>query len=227
MKKKIMTGVLGMAAMFMGGAQAAEVFVNPPSFTNVSPGDILMGGITLPDGTPRGIAIEATGFNQGVISGGFKLTWDPTLLSLDTSTVFPNWSSDMVNDGMDQSIPPLIGITTGSGFVQMNFSGCSLGGGCNQIGDTTGGSFTLMTGLAFKVSQNFTTGTNLSLGIDAFGDTWKQPDLTTTYPVTYTGATLSSNGGVGTVPLPAAAWLMGGGLVGMLGMSRRRKSLMA
>jgi hypothetical protein len=40
--------------------------------------------------------------------------------------------------------------------------------------------------------------------------------------ITFDGSTLSFTGNTPTVPLPAAAWLFGSGLLGLLGIGRRR-----
>ncbi len=63
--------------------------------------------------------------------------------------------------------------------------------------------------------------TNLNIGIGAFGD-WQSgtnPAFSIT-DVTYVGASVN----VSAVPVPAAVWLFGSGLIGMVGIARRRKS---
>jgi hypothetical protein len=104
--------------------------------------------------------------------------------------------------------------TTDNGWGQVQALGLNLGGTFANIAGTVGGAGVQF----FEYTQSSTTATQLSVitkyGNAAGADTWS---------VSASGdVTFSVPGSAAPVPLPAAIWLLGSGLLGFAGIGRRR-----
>lgn len=66
------------AALAVGAAQAQSLSVSP------SPKDVLIG-------EAFSLEVQASGFANPIIGGGFELNFDPTILQLNTVTIPANW----------------------------------------------------------------------------------------------------------------------------------------
>jgi len=143
------------------------------------------------------LSIEGSDFTGNTDGGSFQTTWDPAVLQLaGFSVANPPWDLSFVSDS-----------NPNDGLLDTFSVGTSLAGG-------TGQAFSIGT-LTFDVVGE---GTTLVSMIDdpVFGG-WSQPG---TVPITviYEGATVTA------VPVPAAVWLFGSGLLGLVGISRRKKA---
>jgi hypothetical protein len=125
----------------------------------------------------------------------------------NTSPGAPNFT-DMCNSGTNPCVGPTLG-SSGYGFIAK--SGDTYGGQMpfSASGSAGGGSLAM-----FQFTQN---GTKLNPPTIAnFAGVWA---LSSTGDLTYTAGSA--------VPLPAAAWLLGSGLLGLAGIARRRSAAAA
>ena len=202
LKTKIIGGLFGLASLLMASqANAATVRINPASITvaNSSTFELLVEGFEFPDTN----------------GGGFVLGWDTTILQLvSTEAVMV---ADMRTKGWDTPSAAIDIVGTQGTVSALAFT----------FGAPKTGTFDVLT-LTFQSLQTGLTNAALSLNPNngdgtTDGSEWFNPDLFTTFPVTYEGASIT----VGAVPVPSAAWLFGSGLIGMVGIARRRKTQLA
>ena len=204
---KIIGGLLGTAALLgVSTVNAATISVNPSAILT-APGDTFTATV-VGDFTDTG----------GVTDGGFKLTWDPTLLTL-VSSGQSQYITDAYNSvGAITLFPP----TYTSSSVDYIFSSCALGGACAVLGADTAFN---MFDLTFQVAADAPTGVTTAdltfafLAPDFFNCPTAQTCTQLPSP-TFTGASISINA----VPIPAAVWLFGSSLLGLVGVARRRST---
>lgn len=151
------------------------------------------------------LTVQGANFTDLMTSGGVTVTWDPTVLSLTSSEL------DLAST-LPVGFIPLTN-TVGSGTLNLS-----------------AGTFGAAIGPAFDFfSMDFTAlppggVSNVAVGLGVNGN-W-QDGLGLSIPnadVSYTGATVTVN----EVPLPAAVWLFGTGLLGLAGVARRRNQAAA
>ena len=193
MKNKIIQFVGVVSMLAATGATASTVFVNPDT-VNTAPGSTFTATVQA-DFTDVG----------GATWGGFLLTWDSSLLSLVSgSELVPNILT-----------PPVI--TANS--VDYGFATCIFCGPTDVLGATD--IFDVYS-LTFEVAADAgTVSTNAVLSIGAVGNLWLGADgLTDVTPgaLDFHGATIN----ISAVPVPPAVWLFGSGLLGLVGVARRR-----
>jgi len=203
--KAKVTGVLvGVASLLMAGlVNASTVSVNP-NVVNTAPGDSFSAVI-------QANFSDVTG---GVSEGAFQLSWDPTLLALQTSTA----STDITNVLLTQFLANGgdAGFTSSNldavaGTLDFGFTLCPLAFPCDFL------SVFDMLNVTFDVLPSASGVTSAALSASFLGD-FGQDGVAVTAP-TFNGATVNINA----VPVPAAIWLFGSGLIGMIAISRRRK----
>ena len=200
MNMNFTSGLLGAAALLMASqANAATVQIDPASFD-----------ATL--GTTFDLTVEGVGFTEATMGGGFELHWDAAVLNLTSS------EADIVSS---------LGLN--------GFDSAALVGGVNI--DLTGGVLQVAAGKFFELPvagdfaitllgfEALNPGTGITptdLGIFALQPNWLGVDGITPLveQPNYVGATVT----VGAVPVPAAVWLFGSGLIGLVGIARRRSS---
>jgi hypothetical protein len=148
------------------------------------------------------LTVEGENFLEKTIGGSVTVIWDPTALRLD-STVSDLQASGTTN-GWGQ-----LGVDDIQIFAdRLNFTGVNFFG-------STGPSFDFF-------SMNFTalpppSVSMVEIGLGVLGD-WQSGSFSPILDVNYTGASVTVN----EVPLPAAVWLFGTGLLGLAGIARRR-----
>ncbi|MEN8762128.1 MAG: VPLPA-CTERM sorting domain-containing protein [Thiogranum sp.] len=141
------------------------------------------------------LSIEGSGFTDNTDGGTFTTTWDPAILQLASFTIAnPPWDVSFVTDS-----------DPNDGLLDSVFLATSPIGGA-------GPDFLIGT-LTFDVVGDGST--LVSMTDDPLFGGWVAPGAVP-IAVTYQGATVS------TVPVPAAVWLFGSGLLGLVGIARRK-----
>ena len=145
--------------------------------------------------TSLALDLIGTEFTDAVDAGGFTFRWDPAVLTYTgTAVANPPWDTVSVSDA-----------NSATGVVDFVFLGQSVG---FSIGE-----FPIAT-ISFDVIGTDGDMTDLTFA-DAFGG-WAGGGIN--FPVTYVDGQVT----VSPVPVPAAAWLMLSGLLGLVGVARRR-----
>lgn len=141
-------------------------------------------------------------FSESTIGGGFTLSWDNNVISLvsDETAILNSLTANNFEFSNVQSITPTSLEVLSSSFV-----------------NTFTGVFNIVT-LDFQAVQPGTTTAALTLSPTQTSD-WVSGDLFSPVTVNYVGGTVE----VGAVPVPAAVWLFGSGLIGLVGIARRGK----
>jgi len=166
------------------------------------------GSITVVNGSTFTLTVEGIGF-PATNGGGFSLTWDTTALALNTT---------------DTEIDATL-ITTGfnfnSVFIDQGLGTLDVINTAFFVPAVSGGPFDLAV-LSFTALNPGVTITDLDFFVNQ--TTWvDENDIDLASQPNYVGATVT----VSAVPVPAAAWLFGSGLIGMVGIARRRKTQFA
>jgi hypothetical protein len=146
------------------------------------------------------LSIDGSDFTESVDGAGFTLSWDPSILSY-TGTLIDNppWDTSAYIDN-----------SASNGTLDRIFVGSSSGAGTDfALADIT------FTALALG-------STDILIGTSGGGCVPGACGVFSTNGELLTNFTPTQ---VNVVPIPAAAWLFGSGVVGLIGLSRRRKLL--
>ena len=198
MNMKIIAGMLGVVSLLTAGlANAATVSLSPSAQT-------------VTDGDALSLAVIGSDFPDGVNDGTITVTWDATILQLETT------QTDAIVDGALTTGITNIFVFDTSTPGQLDFTG-GIGLGDAPVGQG-GVEFTYLN-LAFTAIA--TPGTDVDVGLGVSG-LWQDGTFTPIpdADITYIGATVTVN----PVPVPPAVWLFGSGLLGLVGVARRRSS---
>jgi hypothetical protein len=195
MKMKLTSGLLGIAALLLASqVNAATISVNP-SENNVAVGDIF----TL---TVSGdfSSVEDLAFINGTGGGSVELSWDSNQVVLLSDVGSINTS---IGAGFAATV---IDITVSSLRVDLLWI---------DFFSNSPPTFDLFS-LDFEaLSPPVATGEVVVVNGTVLSDGWEIPDGRV---VNFTPATVN----VSAVPVPAAVWLFGSGLIGLVGIARRR-----
>ena len=191
---KIITSLAFVACTSV--AQAATITVNP-----FSP--------TVDDGDVFNISIVGTDFtvgSGGTIGGGFSLAWDPSILTLQSSAL--TFSGDQL---------------FGQSGVVDNAAGTWTNADVTSFNGTTLADFEIatLTFLAANTTANpLVSPTDVTIGLFDNGSDrlWADSDGFVDVNPTFIGGSVTVN----PVPVPAAVWLFGSGILGLIGVARRR-----
>lgn len=198
MKRGTINSFVGAISLLVaGGAQAAKIVVNPDIF-NVNQGATI------------NATVGGTEFSVATSGGGFKLSYDDTVFDLVGTPTFA------------ASLPVILGPSTintgtsaGVGFIDVQFSVCSIGLPCTGVS----GTFSILENVALKLDPAFIGTRPVDLAL-LTGASWRTTTFALLSPQpTPVGATVN----VSAVPVPAAVWLFGSGVIGLVGVARRRK----
>jgi hypothetical protein len=198
--KIIATSALAAGVLLSGFTASATTISLIPAAQNV------------PDSTAFSVQIIAGDLPSGTAGGALDISWNAADMTLDSiylatpdpadsdgGKYFGNW--DPVSSfftGVDSTGPGSI-----SGLYVGSWDGLS---GLQAIGQLN---FTLGTGVSNSI---------ISLDAAALGGTWSSYDIGD-FINTYEGTIINPT----VVPVPAALWLFGSGLIGLVGVARRRK----
>jgi hypothetical protein len=211
MNMKLINSLVGVGAMLFAAASfASSVTVSP-----APAGPIPVG----PAAYSAAIVGDFTDVPGGTSGGGITLSWDPSILTLDTAA--SGFSTDILNVIIGQ----IIANSGDAGLASASV---------NQAAGTLTASFTLcpnafpcaaltsfnMYNLVFDAVNPGTT--PVDVGLSLIGDVWYNSDFTAplTPQPTLGGVTVT----VSAVPVPPAVWLFGSGLLGLVGVARRRRA---
>jgi hypothetical protein len=197
----ITTGVLAFGMLASGfTANAATISMDPSSQS------VTVGGSFYVD-------IMATGLPSGTVGGSLDISWigDVTLDSVWLATTDPATDGDVSFPGNWDPV---------SSFLTGCDSGCNPGD--PSISGLYVGSFGGLSGDQAIARLNFTLNNGpsatISMNAAVSGGTWSSFE-SGNFTNTYSGATVNATSAV---PVPAAVWLFGSGLLGLAGVARRR-----
>jgi len=218
---------------FYGAANHDIFVVSPPFVIDQSLNDaagsgrgivdlstgILKASATAASSSPQ-FTTTATGndlFNLGGLTPGSLASVSATLTANGFILVTQEGASAQTHAFLSGSSIP-------SSFDGHTYQGFSNPSGSSQVPLNTLVPISLTTTDTFSV----TVGTPFDLAYALRLDTnyGTQLDFLSTAQLSFTlpqGATISSQGGFSVVPLPAAVWLFGSGLLGLVGVARRKK----
>lgn len=198
MKNRIKVFIASLVLTLSAGAQAVPIATIGATAT---PDPVNVGDIVT-------VNIYGNDFAGGTIGGGFSFSWDTEFLTYDTSSrTFP---SDMTF-GQVGNVDSAAGTWTNADVT--------------SLGGVVGPNFAVAT-ITF-LAKAATAGTAFNVEIGTFGGgsdrIWADATgFVDTNPM-FTGGSVVINA-VNEVPIPAAAWLFGSGLLGLAGLKRRKAS---
>lgn len=192
MNMKLLSGLFGVASLLASSVASAAAITLDPSALTVTTGDTFT------------LTVGATDLPVDTLGGSVRLVWDPTLIELSAGA---NIGPTIFNAGLD-----------GFSSTMLNVSGSTLD--VDVITLSSPQNPTRLFSVDFTVIGTVSANTDISVGAaidpNAFG--W----LTTTLgdiPMDYSATTSIT---VSAVPVPPAVWLFGSGLLGLVGVARRR-----
>ena len=193
MKKSIRSTLIGTAvALAMTGANAADISLTP------AVNEVLVGETFT-------LSIGGTGFDNDVRGGSVTVTWEASQVSLASSAA--DIAASAASNGFSFGFP---GVQIGVDSVDLGFVTNFLGGDLSRPGPDFSFLDLMFTAVA--------AGDNLATIAAAANGGWVNGDGLTQEIANYNPASITVN----EVPLPAAVWLFGTGLLGLAGVARRR-----
>ena len=187
--------VIGALTLFCLAVAPAHAAVIPPNTVSFIQSSL----INVNQGNSLTVDLVGTNFTAGPDGAAFSLAWDPLVLSyVNTTVASPPWdNTPFVNDD-----------SKALGMVDYVFL-------TKSVGDA-GANFAIAS-FTFNVLGTPGSATTLTLSDDPF-------DVGIVAPGAVPINVNYVNSLVQVVPVPAAAWLFGTGLAGLLGMKRMRRA---
>ncbi|MEY3760417.1 MAG: hypothetical protein RIR39_1908 [Pseudomonadota bacterium] len=188
----------------ISGLTLLVIFTAPVVAGVVAPNTIqFAGGETINVASGDSLTVDLIGANfsgAGPDGAALSLTWDPLVLGyVSTAIANPPWDASFVSE-----------TSVANGALDYVFLGHSAIGG-------VGADFALAS-FTFNVLGNLGAATTLALSNDSFNVGFVSPGAV---PINVNYV----NSQVQVVPVPAAVWLFGTGLTGLLGFARNRRTL--
>ena len=186
--------MLGLASLLIASQVNAATISLIPSATTVNVNDLFS------------LTVQGSGFGDGVTAGGVALSWDTSLVTLNSDVA-------AINSSLGSNAWSAVGITldAAAGTLAVDAFAADFLFGISGPGfDFFSLDFT-----ALPPPQNGT----IDIMGSALGD-WV--DLNNaSVSANYVGASVN----IEAVPVPAAVWLFGSGLIGLVGVARRKQQL--
>ncbi|MCQ8104276.1 hypothetical protein NP590_09175 [Methylomonas sp. SURF-2] len=186
----------------LSGLVLLAMFSAPVSATVVAPNTVMFSQgniINANAGDTLTLELRGYDFTLGPDGAAFSLSWDPLVLSYVGSAVAnPPWDSSFMSE-------------ENAGVIDYVF--------LNKLTAGDAGNSFAIASFTFNVLGAVGSETTIGIGNPAFDDTGFTLPSGTLVDVNYV------NSQVRVVPLPAAAWLFGVGLAGLLGPMGRRKQV--
>jgi hypothetical protein len=182
-----------LACLSMNAAQAQSLFLSPAAQTVATD-------------TSFTVQVLGSGFANTILGGGFELSFDPTVVRLDTVTIDPSWEFGLSSpeNGGKGSINNLAG-TLSNAFFATNVA-------------PKAGSFLAAT-LKFTAIGAPETTTTLALAGNALQPFVEERSLGETLDVSYQSATVT----ISNVPEPSSLALALAGVGGLAWVARRKQ----
>ena len=196
MNMKLTNGLLGLGALLIAGQVSAETISLTPSVTPVTVDN------------PFTLTVQGTEFFNDVSSGSIFVTWDSTDMTLTSSL------ADIAASAGTNGFPLDFGVNT----ITTSGSLTTLSATFATFGTVFGPTFDFFSMDFVAISPPGSS--ILDIGIGAHGD-WQDGAGVAILGVNYVGAQVNVNA----VPVPAAVWLFGSGLIGLVGIARRKTQL--
>jgi len=147
------------------------------------------------------LTVSGTDFFTDVSAGSVLITWDSNLLQLSSTLTDVGTSAALNGFPIDFGTNTLV-----PGQLEATFS---------TFGTVAGPGFDFFSLDFIAIPPPGESAVDIFAGF--FGD-WQDGSGADITPVTYVGASVE----VSAVPVPAAVWLFGSGLIGLVGIARRR-----
>lgn len=192
MNKKLTGSLVGLTALLISSVINAATVQLTPATQTVTVGD------------PVPISVDGIDFFDGTAGGSVNILWDPAKVSLTTPEA--DIITSLTNLGFNFIPSPVVDAAAGT--IDLTF-------GVFFAPPIPGPTFTLFTLDFLALSPPSIADLALDVGITGGG--WGDADGNEII-VDYIGATVT----VEAVPVPAAVWLFGSGLIGLVGVARRR-----
>jgi hypothetical protein len=199
MNKMLKKTITVVAALTLFGLTAASAQASVTLTNTVS---FTESTFNVNNGDTLTVDLVGSNFTLGPDGAAFSLAWNPSVLSyVNTSITNPSWDATFVNAD-----------SAASGLIDYVFLAKSTAG-------DAGANFALAS-FTFNVIGNAGDVSSLTLSNDPYNVGFISPGAVP-INVNY----IDSQVEIAAVPVPAAAWLFGSGLMGLLGSMRLRKSI--
>lgn len=212
MAKGLAAGLVLVSMISAGNANAVS-FDTVGDSTTIFYNGIVEGAVQ------AGLTAEADFELAGILNGGTNWEFDVTIRNTSSSPILASrvsslgFDTDPNVDVSESTASGVFGVINSGNVPQLgNVEVCATNVNCAGGG---GGGVLLGTTGMFTMILNFDVATSL-LDFSNFTARYQSIDI-------LNGATGTSGSGVGVVPIPAAVWLFGSALVGLVGVGRMKR----